>query len=90
MLKERAKNNRTLTIDPAEEEELFSYITLAEHVGQLSSFEDVIIQGDLLEVLQDIPDGIADLIIIDPPYNLSKDFHGTTFKACSDEEYLHY
>lgn len=90
MLKERAKNNRTLTIDPAEEEELFSNITLAEHVGQLSSFEDVIIQGDLLEVLQDIPDGIADLIIIDPPYNLSKDFHGTTFKACSDEEYLHY
>lgn len=65
MLRARAKNNRTLTIDPAEKEELFSCITLAEHVGQLSSFEDVIIQGDLLEVLQDIPDGIADLIIID-------------------------
>jgi len=32
-----------------------------------------VIQGDCLEVMKDIPDKSVDLIILDPPYNLSMD-----------------
>lgn len=35
-----------------------------------------IFHGDALEVLQAIPDSSVDLIFVDPPYNIGKDFAG--------------
>ena len=37
-----------------------------------------------------MPKGFADLLIVDPPYNLSKDFHGSRFARTSDAEYEAY
>ena len=37
-----------------------------------------------------MPDEIADLIIIDPPYNLSKNFGGEKFNAMKDTDYEAY
>ena len=54
------------------------------------SFENRTISGDTLEVLKYLPDGFADLIIIDPPYNLTKKFGNTTFSMRSHQEYLEY
>ena len=48
---------------------------------------DKTIHGDLLRILPLLPDQFADLIIIDPPYNLTKDFHGTKFNARSENDY---
>ncbi|GHT76525.1 methyltransferase [Bacteroidia bacterium] len=48
------------------------------------------VQGDGLEILNYFPKAFADLIIIDPPYNLSKNFSGLKFKQTSDREYLEY
>lgn len=90
MEKQRAKNNRTITIAPDEIEQLQAFITPAEQVVVDFDFDNRIIRGDLLNVLDRIPDGIADLIIIDPPYNLSKNFHGMNFSARSHEAYLAY
>lgn len=90
MEKQRAKNNRTITIAPDEIEQLQAFITPAEQVVADFDFDNRIIRGDLLNVLDRIPDGIADLIIIDPPYNLSKNFHGMNFSARSHEAYLAY
>ncbi|MBC6410602.1 MAG: adenine-specific DNA-methyltransferase [Ekhidna sp.] len=51
-----------------------------------------IIHGDALEVLHSkvIPDHSIDLIFIDPPYNIGKDFKGIKDKWKSDEEYLEW
>jgi adenine-specific DNA-methyltransferase len=39
--------------------------------------DQVIIWGDALEALaQQIPDQSVDLIFVDPPYNIGKDFNG--------------
>ncbi|MDR1290386.1 MAG: site-specific DNA-methyltransferase, partial [Planctomycetaceae bacterium] len=46
--------------------------------------------GDLFEVLDLLPLGFVDLMIIDPPYNLAKDFHGFKFLKTDDEAYLEY
>lgn len=54
------------------------------------SFLDKTLNCDLLEALKLLPDEFADLIIIDPPYNLTKDFNGTKFNARSDESYDEY
>ena len=34
-----------------------------------------VIEGDVFEVLSRLPFGFVDLLILDPPYNLSKDFN---------------
>ena len=90
MEKKRAKNNRTITITPDEVAALSQLITPAEAVTDGFDFDNRIIRGDLLAVLDRIPDRIADLIIVDPPYNLSKNFHGMNFQARSQEAYLDY
>lgn len=48
-----------------------------------------IIWGDAIEALEIyIEDGSIDLIFVDPPYNIGKNFNGRKDKWPSDEEYL--
>lgn len=39
-----------------------------------------LIIGDIFTVAKHFPFAFVDLLVLDPPYNLSKDFHGTLFK----------
>lgn len=48
---------------------------------------DRILNHDLFSLLPRLPAGFADLVIIDPPYNLDKDFHGSRFRAMKGEDY---
>ncbi len=48
-----------------------------------------IYQGDAIEVLQNkIEDDSVDLIFVDPPYNIGKDFNGLKDKWKDDNDYL--
>jgi site-specific DNA-methyltransferase (adenine-specific) len=50
-----------------------------------------IIQGDSLDILTcEIPDDSMDLIFVDPPYNIGKNFNGLKDKWVTDEEYLNW
>jgi site-specific DNA-methyltransferase (adenine-specific) len=50
-----------------------------------------IIQGDSLDVLsQKIADNSIDLIFVDPPYNIGKNFNGYKDKWRTDEDYLNW
>ena len=50
-----------------------------------------IIQGDSLEVLSDeVCDNSIDLIFVDPPYNIGKNFNGHKDKWATDEDYLNW
>lgn len=51
---------------------------------------DKTVVGDTFAVLKKIPDGYVDLLIVDPPYNLSKNFHGNRFNKISDDSYREY
>ena len=46
--------------------------------------------GDTLNVLKNMPDKSVDLLIVDPPYNLDKNFHGNGFKKRNLDEYATY
>ena len=37
-----------------------------------------------------LPENSVDLMIIDPPYNLSKNFNGLNFNGRSNQEYIEY
>jgi site-specific DNA-methyltransferase (adenine-specific) len=45
---------------------------------------------DLFSILDLLPKEFADLLIIDPPYNLDKDFNGFKFSKTNDNAYLEY
>jgi len=99
--KERAPRNRTLTLLPDETDSLKSQIlTLPQIQGGQTPIDqggqtpidpvNKTINADILDALKVLPDNFADLIIIDPPYNLSKNFNGLSFNARSEEAYDEY
>lgn len=89
MDKERAGRNKTITLTDSEREELKQAITTVQSFD-IKLWEDTIVCADLSDIIDRIPDGVADLIIIDPPYNLSKNFNGLEFSAISSEKYIEY
>lgn len=49
-----------------------------------------IICADMFDVCPLIPAGIVDLMILDPPYNLTKDYNGKSFIKKKPQEYEEY
>lgn len=85
----RAERNRTLTVSKSEIQELEKSILSINDIK--SKFVDnCIVNGDLFDCLDYIPDEYFNLIIIDPPYNLDKDFHGNKFSSMKSDAYEEY
>ena len=83
----KAPRNQTLTLSQEEAELLQPQLLTEKDLELHPEIVDKTINGDLLRVLPHLPDAFANLIIIDPPYNLTKDFHGTKFNARSENDY---
>lgn len=88
--KERAVNNRTLTLEAQEIEGLKKRLLTEENISAEIDIVNRTLNGDILKMLEFVPDAFADLIIIDPPYNLSKNFNGMKFASRSQENYDEY
>lgn len=88
--KQRSTRNQTLVLSDAEEAELKQSLLQVSAPTTLEEIVNKTIQGDTFEVLEFLPKESVDLLIVDPPYNLSKEFHGTTFKARSIADYENY
>lgn len=89
MNKPRAQRNQTITLTSEERDMLRKQIAYAD-AWEPTRCENAIVCAPLLEVIDRVPDGVADLIIIDPPYNLAKDFGGLSFSAISSDKYIAY
>ena len=87
--KVRAKCNRTLTVSESEIPQLEQFILSANDIKN-KFIDDCVINADLFECLDYIPDEYFNLIIIDPPYNLDKDFHGKKFSSMKSDAYEEY
>lgn len=88
--KERAGNNRTLTLKPEEIAPLKAKLVTASNIENTKDFANKTVNGDIFEMIKYIPDEFADLIIIDPPYNLTKNFNGMKFNSRSENSYDEY
>lgn len=86
----RAGRNRTLTLSEEEIPALEAKLVTPKTTFSIEQITDKTLYGDILETLPLLPDSFADLIIIDPPYNLTKNFNGKIFNARSDESYDEY
>lgn len=93
----RAGRNRTIVLSPEDRKQLCKKLLSVNEVSasveknaKPFDYLDKTINADLLSVLPLLPDEFADLIIIDPPYNLTKNFNGKVFAARSDDSYEEY
>jgi len=86
----KAPQNRSITIT---EKEIFDF---CENRFRLSGkvrpeeLENKLINQDFFEVSEYLPDSFADLVILDPPYNLNKNFNNTSFREMTDDGYYDY
>ena len=84
----KAPRNKTIDISVEEGREYL------ERCLQLSAPTEHVLDktllGDSLEVMGLLPRGFVDLAIIDPPYNLYKDFGGNKFSRMGEEAYEQY
>ena len=84
----KAPRNKTIDISVEEGREYL------ERCLQLSAPTEHVLDktllGDSLEVMGLLPRGFVDLAIIDPPYNLYKDFGGNKFSRMGEEAYEEY
>ena len=87
--KARANRNRTLTIAENEITTLEKAIINADDLKK-SFADNSVINADLFDCLDAIPKDYFHLIIIDPPYNLAKDFHGNKFSKLNTTSYEAY
>lgn len=88
----RAGRNRTLVLTDEDKTKLREKLIMDKTNLLSHKFEylDKTINADLLTVLPLLPDEFADLIIIDPPYNLTKNFGGKVFNERKDSAYEEY
>ena len=86
----RAGKNRTLTLAKEEIPSLKNRLITPQQLEQNCGIINKTINDDINHALKYIPDNFADLIIIDPPYNLTKNFNGNIFNSRSEESYDEY
>lgn len=84
--KHRADRNRTVTVTADEVPSLEAMVCAVDDL-RAGFRDDLLVNGDLFDCIDLIPDGYFDLIVVDPPYNLDKDFHGRKFSAMKSDDY---
>ena len=87
--KTRAGRNKTLTVSDNEIPALERHILGVDDIKE-SFTDNSIINADLFDCIDLIPNEYFNLIIIDPPYNLDKDFHGKKFSCMKSDAYEDY
>ncbi len=85
--KKRAPRNRTLTLSKQEQAVLSQRLRRPPLQADSRALTDQVICGDSLALFSQLPKGLVDLLILDPPYNLNKQFGSESFREMSLAEY---
>ena len=75
----KSARNKTIDLSVSEGQAYLERCIQVTKKTTLPHVLDKTICGDSFAVMPKLPAGFADLIICDPPYNLSKDFGGNRF-----------
>lgn len=86
-MKKSAPKNRTLTCSEEELNRLSKTILRIKCAISEREITDRIIKGDTFEVAGYLPKRFVNLLVLDPPYNLSKDYNGHVFKTQAKDNY---
>jgi site-specific DNA-methyltransferase (adenine-specific) len=90
MEKKRAGRNRTITLNDSERIEYRERLISLSSKAKPDDILDKTIHQDLFEAIDHLPDEFVDLLFVDPPYNLTKTFNGTTFNQMNNQQYTEW
>ena len=91
MLKaKKSHRNKTIDFSLREGQKYFNRCVDGSSEMSIGKIINKTINGDAFEVMKNMPRKFIDLLIVDPPYNLSKDYHGNKFKKTDNESYAKY
>ena len=86
-MKEKAPYNRTLECDDSELIRLSEELVTLHDPAMLTDLEDAIICQNFFDAVRYLPQNFVDLLILDPPYNLSKNYNGYLFRKKERDDY---
>lgn len=86
-IKQRAPRNRTLTCSLAETTLFSKRVLQLDEPANLGKISNQIINQDFFEAVKQLPTASVDLLVLDPPYNLSKNYNGHLFEEKDEAEY---
>ncbi len=90
MGKTRAPYNRTISLTLAELEKFNTLNLTLKSKTVEEKITNKIIRGNFFDVIDFLPDEFVDLLFVDPPYNLNKNFNQSKFKKMKSAEYEEY
>ena len=85
--KTRASRNKTICLTKSEEKWYLDRCITSEKVKKQQRVLDLTFFGDCFNILPQLPDKFVDLLIVDPPYNLTKDFSTSRFCKMKASDY---
>lgn len=83
----QAGRNKTLTLNNEEISRLKSRLLTLTQKATLGEITNKTIHQDIFKVIDCLPENFVDLLFIDPPYNLDKEFNSNKFREMSSSEY---
>lgn len=86
----KSSRNKTIDFEIEEGERYLNRIIDKEDILKGTDVLNKTINGDTFEILELLPEKSVDLLIVDPPYNLTKNYHGNSFDKTSMESYEEY
>ena len=90
MDKIKSSRNKTIDTTVAQGGKYLARCISVNAARPLELIIDKTITGDTFAVMPLLPQNAVDLVIADPPYNLTKSFNGTTFSKKTVAEYEAY
>jgi site-specific DNA-methyltransferase (adenine-specific) len=89
--KEKSSKNKTIDFN-IDEGKRYSERIIKDYTKKLSikDITDKTINGDFSNVIKVLPNKFVDLLIVDPPYNLTKNYHGKIFDKQNKDFYYEY
>ncbi len=86
----KAKRNKTIDTPLSEGQHFLERCLRLVEPLPLAELSNQVIWGDSFEVLPLLPPRSMDLIVVDPPYNLRKEYAGQTFSKLKAQRYAEY
>ncbi len=86
----KSERNKTIDFTASEGKQFLDKALILHSTATAKDVEDKTILGDSLKVMDNLPNNFVDLMIVDPYYNLYKDFDGNKFTEQKAKDYESY
>jgi len=87
---QKAPRNKTVSFSDMEREYLRTNLSKLDRQANIENILNSMINQNIFDVIDFLPSDFVNLLFIDPPYNISKDFNGYSFKQISVEQYAEW